>query len=149
MSYTKPEEADAAISSMNGFFIGQKRLKVVRKRGQQTERYADSSNSATSARIDDPGFVGSVGGCTGNGNGNGNGSGNGSGSGNSNVEAGTPPDLDFLTPEGLLGQSMARRVNVMWSDNTQTIRVPSSWTHARGKTTSHVCFGRFSVLGKA
>lgn len=130
VSYTKPEEADAAISSMNGFFIGQKRLKVVRKRGQQTERYADSSNSTASARIDGP-RGGGAGGCDGNGNGNSNGrsngggngdsdgNGNGGGNGNSNIEAGTPLDLDFLTPEGLLGQSMARRVGTMWSENGQ------------------------------
>ncbi|CAN0508452.1 unnamed protein product, partial [Scytosiphon promiscuus] len=35
VSYTKSEQADAAITNMNGYFIGQKRLKVVRKRGQQ------------------------------------------------------------------------------------------------------------------
>lgn len=34
MSYTRPEDAEAAITGMNGFFIGHKRLKVVRKRGQ-------------------------------------------------------------------------------------------------------------------
>lgn len=92
MSYTKPEEADAAISSMNGFFIGQKRLKVVRKRGQQTDRWSDSTNS-NSVRVSDLGYT--VGGASG-------------GNGNSSIGAGSQADLDFFTPEGPLGQSLAR-----------------------------------------
>ncbi|CAM9312884.1 unnamed protein product, partial [Sphacelaria rigidula] len=32
VSYTEPTHAEAAIARMNGFFIGNKRLKVVRKR---------------------------------------------------------------------------------------------------------------------
>eukprot|EP00903_Cladosiphon_okamuranus_P016667 g15369.t1 len=104
VSYTKPEEADAAISSMNGFFIGQKRLKVVRKRGQQTDRSSNSTNSAnstnnTSVRASDLGYT--VGG---------EGGGNGS---SSNVGAGSQAELDFFTPEGSLGESLARQVLVM------------------------------------
>lgn len=102
MSYTKPEEADAAISSMNGFFIGQKRLKVVRKRGQQTDRSstnsANSTNS-TSVRASDLGY-------TAGGAGGGNGS-------NISVGAGSQAELDFFTPESSLGQSLARQVLVM------------------------------------
>ena len=111
MSYTKPEEADAAIASMNGFFIGQKRLKVVRKRGQQADRSSDSttnnnntknsnnSTNGTNVRAGDLGYTGS--GVVGD------------GSGTSNVGAGSQPELDFFTPEGSLGQSLARRVLVM------------------------------------
>lgn len=97
MSYTKPEEADAAIASMNGFFIGQKRLKVVRKRGQQIERSSDSANSANSAsvRASDLGYAAG---------------GAGGGNGTSNIGAGSQADLDIFTPEGSLGQSLARRV---------------------------------------
>lgn len=100
VSYTKPEEADAAISSMNGFFIGQKRLKVVRKRGQQTDRSSDSTNS-TSVRASDLGYN-NTGGASG-------------GSGSSNIGAGSKADLDFFTPEVSLGQSLARRVLVTWA----------------------------------
>lgn len=117
MSYTKPEEADTAISSMNGFFIGQKRLKVVRKRGQQTDRCPDNSgNSNSSCRLSDPAYAVS--------DGAGGGSVTGKGVGNCDIAgvssgqrdllgAGLRADLDFFTPEGLLGQSMTRRVRTM------------------------------------
>lgn len=35
MSYGDPDHAELAISRMDGFFIGQKRLKVVQKRGEE------------------------------------------------------------------------------------------------------------------
>lgn len=116
VSYTKPEEADAAISGMNGFFIGQKRLKVVRKRGQQTVRCPDnSSNSNSSGRVSDPAYAVGDGADGGSGSGTGSvkGFGNASVAGVSSGErsllgAGLQGDLDSFTPEGLLGQSMAR-----------------------------------------
>ncbi|CAM9959662.1 unnamed protein product, partial [Scytosiphon promiscuus] len=119
VSYSTPEEAEAAISGMNGFFIGQKRLKVVRKRGQQADRYTDGG-TRRNGRGGDFGYAGSN-----------------SASGMAQAESGDvghggihPPDddnvtseisehrtlngngfqenLDFFSPEGLLGQSMAR-----------------------------------------
>lgn len=148
VSYTKPEHADAAIARMNGYFIGHKRLKVVRKRGQQTDRchdssslasdsgydggvdsacgigMADGSGSSVSGVLNGSAGNGIVNGSAGNGiiNGSaGNGGVNGSaGNGVVNTTAvggqrtlfgGSEPGLDFLTPEGLLGQSMTRRAH--------------------------------------
>ena len=154
MSYTKPEHADAAITHMNGYFIGQKRLKVVRKRGQQAERCPPSDNTphstcggggrgCPSATTDDPGYAPNsdssvLGGMMGrpgnadidvgielapdnfgsdvisNKDGGGGGSGGsgsgvgGSGNNHSPPGGGLQLELDFLTPESLLGQSMAR-----------------------------------------
>lgn len=46
VSYADPEEAEAAIAGMNGFFIGHKRLKVVRKRGQMHRQESVSSGDS-------------------------------------------------------------------------------------------------------
>ncbi|CAM9430719.1 unnamed protein product, partial [Ectocarpus sp. 12 AP-2014] len=130
VSYSKPDEAEAAISSMNGFFIGQKRLKVVRKRGQQTDRCLDSSSSSSSnnnnnnsGRPRDPGYPAGDDSC-GLARPNSGASGNagtnvvvGSRMNNDNEDStshrsilgsGSQADLEFFTPEGLLGPSMTR-----------------------------------------
>ncbi|CAM9187118.1 unnamed protein product, partial [Hapterophycus canaliculatus] len=119
VSYSTPEEAEAAISGMNGFFIGQKRLKVVRKRGQQRDRYPDGSNRS-SGRANDPSYNGHNDACrvaqtesddSGHG---------GIRTLNNDISssevsehralpgAGFQGNLDFFSPEGLLGQSITR-----------------------------------------
>lgn len=184
VSYTKSEQADAAITHMNGYFIGQKRLKVVRKRGQHAERCPppdttlhttlhtigggggggggdpSTTNDPSYAPISDSSVLGGMmgrpgrpsatndrgyapvsdnrvlGGMMGRGPGNadieielaqdnfgsdvignkgcdggGDGGGDGGDGGGSGVGGGgLQLELDFLTPESLLGQSMARRV---------------------------------------
>lgn len=150
MSYSKPEQADAAIAGMNGFFIGQKRLKVVRKRGQQQpgDRCYESNTSSAGigtsinkssspAGSVDGGYAGGGsmcgivrsdsggGGVSGGGAMNGVGGDGVSSTGNGGGGSGPPLafhrretklDLDFLTPEGLLGQSMTRRGACFWNE---------------------------------
>lgn len=134
VSYTNPDHADAAIAHMNGFFIGHKRLKVVRKRGQQ--RASDGSSTANESghingnnegvcgiRRSDSSGSGIGGGAISGGGGGGGGGGVigrrggdcGGGYGQSELHDGSQLDLDFLTPEGLLGQSMARRAGYLVS----------------------------------
>lgn len=121
MSYSTPDEVEAAISGMNGFFIGLKRLKVVRKRGQQTDRYPDGGNRS-SARASDSGYAGNNGACgmtrtesVDSGQGEihplNNDDGNSEvGDNRALPGAGFHGNLDFFSPEGLLGQSMTRQV---------------------------------------
>lgn len=45
VSYARPQHAEAAIGRMNGFFVGNKRLKVVRKRGQQLDRCCSDNST--------------------------------------------------------------------------------------------------------
>lgn len=123
VSYSTRDEAEAAISGMNGFFIGQKRLKVVRKRGQQAERYKDSSDT-NNGHAAGSGFSGGDHSC-GIDHAESGDSGhhvahlfNSVGGGSEVSEehgllggAGAyASNLEVFSPEGLLGPSMARRV---------------------------------------
>lgn len=116
VSYTRPEHADAAIAGMNGFFIGHKRLKVVRKRGQKIDRFHDSfyptGDSGYSIAGDN--LFGIWRGDNDDSSSSGGGDGAGSDNTISAVELCNTPvcrsqlELDFLAPQGLLGRSITR-----------------------------------------
>lgn len=122
VSYDDPDHAELAMSRMDGFFIGQKRLKVVQKRGE--ERVFDTSRTVNNTKHGIPPFDGSKNGdriissgsssggfyvfgydaldfgwCSG-----------GDASGQSDLQDGESLSdaFDRVTPESLLGLSMAR-----------------------------------------
>lgn len=130
VSYTNLAEADTAIAKMNGFFIGHKRLKVVRKRGQVGAVSKHDSGSSISVG---PSHV-AAGGCNGATSGGGDSScGNDEGGveGDASVEegddggyrslCGTPLERDFLTPPDILGRQISR-----WEKCFVTAQTPAT-----------------------
>lgn len=117
MSYTNPAHADAAIARMNGFFIGNKRLKVVRKRGQVS---AQDNGGGSGCTITNHGYVGasacassSVGGDSLSGiDGGDEGGTGGDGGGSYTSLFGKSLEREFFGPQDILGHQDTRYCRV-------------------------------------